>query len=93
MKSQESLIKPAHPQVLNKFVGINEESFNLNDYAEELHQFEELIEGYDKDPNLASAKQRTDKDYLYDVEPTLMTALSFKPGITAETVYCNSIDS
>ncbi len=74
---------PLHPAMFSKFVGIDEKSFNLNDYAEELQQFEELLEEYGKDP---SVKPKTDKDYFVEMEPALSCALSCKPPITSDTV-------
>ena len=65
---------PLHPAMFSKFVEIDEKSFNLNAYAEELHQFEELLEEY------SGTAKTTDKDYFADTDGIISTALSLKSG-------------
>ena len=73
-----------HPAMFSRLVEINEKSFNLNDYAEGLQQFEELLEEYGKE----SSSKTVDKNYFADTEELLTSAITIKPEemVTPETV-------
>ena len=75
---------PLKSKMFSKFVGIDEKTFNLNYYAEELQQFEEFLEEYGKDPT--PSKQKFDANYFSDLESALFPVLAHNPVVTSDLV-------
>ena len=81
-----AVISPLNPKMFSRFVGIDEKSFILNAYAEELQQFEELLQEYGKDPNCTPSKQKVNTDYFTDLESALFPVLANTPQINSDMV-------
>jgi len=83
VKSEKSNL---NQEMITKFVEIDEQSFNLNEYAEKLQQFEELLENFSQTPQ----KLKTDKEYFSEMEPILTNSLQAKSeNFNIETVFFN----
>ncbi len=73
---------PLHPAMFTKLVEISEQNFDLNDYAEGLQHFEQLLAEYG---NKSPDKQ---KDFFADTHDLLVSAVSLRPApkVTPGTV-------
>ena len=72
-----------HPVMFSRFVEISEKSFDINNYAEELQQFEELLEEYGRENQHKLSEK---DDYFADTEELLESALSLRTNPNSETV-------